>query len=304
MCEKLPHVTRSAVKGLIKDGSVTVGGKGAKASHKVRAGESVDVTLPEPKPSTLDPENIPLEILFEDDHIIIINKPPGLTVHPGAGRRSGTLVNALLHHTKLLSTVGGPLRPGIVHRLDKDTSGVMAAAKTNESHLSLSAQFKEHTTSRHYHALVWGNVKKDDATVEMPIGRDSADRKKISPRARYKRKAVTHYSVMKRYGFFTLLDVTLETGRTHQIRVHLSESKHPVVGDATYGKRTPPSTLDKVTSDMVKGLTHQLLHAIMLGLTHPVTGERLEFSAPYPPEMEALITKLEEEAAGEDGGKK
>ena len=297
IAEKLPHLTRSSIKALIKDGLATVNDKSVKASYKVKEGDRVDLTVPAAEPSTLAAEAVPLDILFEDDDMIILNKPPGLTVHPGAGRDAGTLVNALLHHTADLSNVGGALRPGIVHRLDKDTSGVLAVAKNNNAHKALSEQFREHTTTRRYHALVWGNVKHDEATVDMSIGRDSSDRTKISPRARYKRKAVTHYEVARRYGFFTLLHVTIETGRTHQIRVHLSEKKHPVVGDSVYGKRTAPSVLDKDVSDMVKSLTHQCLHAITLGVAHPTTGKYMEFSAPYPEQMDALVKRLEEGAA-------
>jgi 23S rRNA pseudouridine1911/1915/1917 synthase len=295
--EKLPDLTRSGVKNLVKKGLVLVDGHPAKASHKVKASESVLVTLPTPEPPGVEPEPTPIDIIYEDEDIIVINKQAGLTVHPGAGRKGGTLVNAILHHTKELSTIGGPLRPGIVHRLDKDTSGLIVIAKNDLSHRSLAKQFKDHTTTRHYHALVWGSVKDDEGTVELSIGRDAGQRKKISTKTRRGRRAVTHYRVLKRYGWCTLIDATLETGRTHQVRVHLSAIKHPVVGDQVYGKRTPPSNLTKPLTDELKKVKKQCLHAITLGFVHPGNGQYTEFTAPYPARMEGLIKLLESECS-------
>jgi 23S rRNA pseudouridine1911/1915/1917 synthase len=295
--EKLPEVTRSGVKNLLKKGLVLVDGRPAKASHKVKANESVLVTLPRPEPPGVEPEPTPIDIIYEDGDIIVVNKQAGLIVHPGAGRKRGTLVGALLHHTKDLSTIGRPLRPGIVHRIDKDTSGLIVVAKNDRSHISLAKQFKDHTTTRRYNALVWGAVKDDEGTVDMSIGRDSVQRKRISPRTRRGKRAVTHYRVLKRYGWCTLLDLTLETGRTHQIRVHLSAIKHPVVGDNIYGKRTPPSNLTKPLADEIKKIENQCLHATTLGFVHPCKEKYMEFSAPYPSYMEGLINLLERECS-------
>jgi len=290
---QLPGMSRTGVKGLLEKGLVLVDNARSRASHRTRPGESVKVTVP-PRPAVLaGAEPIGLDIVYEDEDIIVVNKPRGLTVHPAAGRPGGTLMNALLAHTTALSDVGGPLRPGIVHRLDKDTSGVMVAAKTNAAHLALSGQFKEHSTVRHYHALVWGDVREKSGTVELPIGRDIGDRKKISPRTRKARRAVTHFRVIRRLaGPFTLLDITPETGRTHQIRVHLASIKHPIVGDPVYGKRALPHALPAAVKTAIKKLGGQALHAATLGLVHPASGRHVEFSSPYPAEMKNLLEAL------------
>lgn len=292
--EKLPGLTRSGVKNLITKGLVTIDGHVAKASHRVKDSEEVLVRLPEPELPGVEPEPIPLDIIYEDRDVIVINKQAGLTVHPGAGRKTGTLVNALVHHIKNLSSIGGPLRPGIVHRIDKDTSGLIVVAKNDRSHISLAKQFKDHTTTRRYHALVWGSIKDDEGTVDLPIGRDTRDRKKISPRTRRARRAVTRYRVLKRWGWLTLVEVTLDTGRTHQVRVHLSSIKHPVVGDRVYGKRTPPPNMAKPVADEIKGLKENCLHAMTLGFVHPGKDEYMVFKAPYPRHMVELIRLLEE----------
>ncbi len=286
-------LTRSTIKKLIKDGLVLLDDKTVSPSKKLHPGGTIKLVIPKPAPLQVKAEAIDIEILYEDKDIIVINKPQGLTVHPGAGRASGTLVNALLNHTSELSSIGGPLRPGIVHRLDKDTSGVLVVAKNNPAHLRLSKQFKEHTTTRQYHGVLWGVVSKDEGSVEARIGRDMRDRKKISLRTRRGKKAVTNYRVLKRYGHFSLVELSLETGRTHQIRVHMASIKHPVVGDPLYGKRPLPSSIHKELSDSLKGLKGQLLHAKSLGFNHPRSGEYIEFNAPYPKQMNDFLQWLE-----------
>lgn len=297
--KKIRGLTRSAIQGLIKDGLILLNGKSSTANRKVKGGDVVLINVPRKKASTIQAEDIPLDILFEDDDIIIINKAQGLTVHPGAGRTGGTLVNALLSHTDELSDVGGPVRAGIVHRLDKDTSGVIVVAKNNPAHLKLSEQFKEHSTERVYHALSWGDVKDDEGVIELPIGRDSKDRKKISPRTRMARKAVTRYKVLRRYPTMTLLEMRPETGRTHQIRVHLTAIGHPIIGDPTYGSRPIPPILAKNIIDAIKRLKGQFLHARSLALTHPSNGERMEFVGEYPDDMAELLKLLEKRSATE-----
>ncbi|HAO94074.1 MAG: RNA pseudouridine synthase [Deltaproteobacteria bacterium GWB2_55_19] len=293
LTDSLKALTRSAVKGLIEEGRALVNGKKTKAGLRLKGGEEVSVDLPDPRPQILKAEDIPLDIIYEDNDIIVVNKQAGLAVHPGAGRPSGTLVNALLAHTQDLSDVGGPLRLGIVHRIDRDTTGSLVIAKNNLSHLALARQFKEHTTGRRYLALVWGAFKEDVGTIDLNIGRDSSERKKISTRTRRSRKAVTHWRVIGRYTFMTLLDLTLETGRTHQIRVHLSAINHPVVCDQVYGKRVAPASMDKAVADKLKGIKRQLLHARTLVIAHPATGEEMKFNAPLPPDMAEVLELLD-----------
>ena len=290
----LATLTRSTTKSLIKQGLVLVDGQRAKPSRKVRPGEVVTLTLPELPLPGVEAEDIPLEILYEDPELIVVNKPRGMVVHPGAGVTTGTLVAALLNHSKELASIGSPLRPGIVHRLDKDTSGVLVVARSDTAHLALSKEFKAHTTLRRYRALVWGVLKVDAGSIDVPIGRDKSNRKKISKRSLRPRRAVTHFRVLKRYPYLTLLELTLETGRTHQVRVHLSEAGHPVVGDPVYGKRTVPPVIKKPVADLIKSIKGQLLHAETLGFTHPSTGEVMEFIAPPPPEMAEILKLLEE----------
>jgi len=294
LAERLSGVTRSAIKKSSLGGLATVNGRPAKAGRKLKAGDSVEVTLPPAPVSGVIPEPIPLEILYEDEDIIVVNKSAGLTVHPGAGRSSGTLVNALLHHTKNLSDIGAPLRPGIVHRLDKDTSGVLVVAKNALSHLNLARQFKDHTTTRKYFALVRGLVKNDSGEISKPIGRDVKSRVKMSTKAKRARKAMTSYKVVKRFPGFTLLEVRLSTGRTHQVRVHLSSINHPVAGDVVYGgKIVAASTLPKPLQDALKKIKRQLLHAATLGISHPRTGVYMEWSAKMPEDMREVISALE-----------
>ena len=294
LSQKLPELTRSRIKNLIEDGLISLNDKPAKAGAKIKTGDKIAITIPLPKAIAAEPEKIPLDILYEDKHIIVINKPPGLTVHPGAGRAKGTLVNALLYHCKDLSGIGGALRPGIVHRIDKDTSGVLVVAKTDKSHQFLSKQFKEHSMKRRYLALVWGVVKGDEGTIDLPIGRHISERKKMSVRTKRGRRAVTHYRVIKRFNNFTLLEASLETGRTHQIRVHLSAIHHPVVGDPVYGKTSIPSALPPKIISILKKLKRQALHAQTLGIIHPETKQYMEFTSPLPDDMKEVISAIEE----------
>lgn len=294
LSQKLPDITRSRIKNLIEDGRVCLNGKPVKAGAKIKTGDRIDIVIPEPQPIKAEPEKIPLDVLYEDSHIIVINKPHGLTVHPGAGRRAGTLVNALLYHCKDLSGIGGALRPGIVHRIDKDTSGVLVVAKTDKSHQFLAKQFKEHSIKRKYLTLVWGMVKNDEGTIDLPIGRHLSERKKMSVRTTRGRRAVTHYKVNKRFDNFTLIEATLETGRTHQIRVHLSSIHHPVVGDPVYGKKNMPAGLSPKLTALLKNFQRQALHAQTLGIVHPETQKYMEFTSPLPDDMKNIINALEQ----------
>ncbi|MBI3754124.1 MAG: RluA family pseudouridine synthase [Deltaproteobacteria bacterium] len=294
LSQKLPDLTRSRIKNLIEDGHVSFNNKPAKAGIRIKAGDQIGITIPAPQLIKAEPEKIHLDILYEDRHIIVINKPHGLAVHPGAGRAKGTLVNALLYHCKDLSGIGGALRPGIVHRIDKDTSGVLVVAKTDKSHHFLAKQFKEHSIKRKYLALVWGVVKNDEGTIDLPIGRHISERKKMSVRTSRGRRAVTHYKVIKRFDNFTLVEAVLETGRTHQIRVHLSAIHHPVAGDPVYGKSNMPSGLSPKLTMLLKNLKHQALHAQTLGIIHPATKEYMEWTAPLPDDINGIITALEE----------
>ena len=275
-------LTRSGVKKLIDDGLVTVEGKVAKKAGDLAKGEVV-VTFREPVPISAEGEDIPIDIVYEDADLVVVNKPQGLVTHPCAGTPNGTLVNALVYRVKDLSAINGVTRPGIVHRLDKDTSGLLVVAKTNAAHLSLSEQIGAKTAGRHYLALVCGNIKEDEGKIDRPIGRSTRDRKLMAIDEKG-RRAVTHYYVKERFGDYTLVEFVLETGRTHQIRVHAKSINHPVVGDVAYGKK----------DDF--GLKGQLLHAYKLSLTHPTTGEKMEFFAPLPDYFEAVLEKLRKKA--------
>ena len=290
----LTDITRSGVKNLIERSLVRVNAKKAKSGYRLRAGDTVAVELPEPERTTVAPQDIPLEILYEDGDMIVVNKPAGMSSHPGAGRPTGTLVNALLAHTKDLSSIGGAQRPGIVHRLDMDTTGSLAVAKNNMSHISLARQFKEHTATRRYVALVWGVVREDEGVIDLPIGRDITHRQKISAHSSRKRAAVTRYRVLRRYGRFTLLELTPHTGRTHQLRVHLASLGRPIVGDQKYGFKAVPAGLGALIAAKIKDIKRQLLHARILGIKHPRTGEYMEFDAPMPEDFSELMRILDE----------
>jgi 23S rRNA pseudouridine1911/1915/1917 synthase len=290
----MPELTRSAVQRLIEQGLVLLDGKEAKASYKLSIGEEIEVTIPLPQPATAVAEDIPLEILYEDSDVIVVNKAAGMTVHPGAGVSSGTLVNALLAHCTDLSGIGGEVRPGIVHRIDKDTTGVLVAAKNDAAHEGLARQFSEHTVKRVYQALIFGSPRTDKGRVEGIIGRHPVDRKKMSGRARQGRHAVTHWQVIARFPEVTLLKLKLETGRTHQIRVHLSESGYPLLGDSVYGGDARLGNVkDAKLKSLVKALGRQALHARTLGFIHPCRGEYLEFSAELPEDMQRILDYLE-----------
>ncbi len=279
--------SRSFVQKRIEEGCVLVNGKASKANVKLKSGDSVSVLLPPPRVTELKPENIPVDIVYEDRDIAVVNKEKGMVVHPAPGNESGTLVNALLYRLKDLSGIGGELRPGIVHRIDKLTSGLVVVAKNDAAHRALAEQMKLHSASRSYLALVEGNFKEDSGVVNAPIGRHKTDRKRMAV-TENGREAVTHWRVLERYGAFTLLAITLETGRTHQIRVHMAYLKHPVAGDTVYGPDKPKL-----------GLNGQALHAAKLTLCHPSTKETLTFYAPLPPWFVDTLKKAGR--AGTDG---
>ena len=288
--------SRAQLQRLIGEGRVLLNGRPAKASSKVRPGDRIEVELPDPIPDRALPEDIPLAILYEDEHLLVLDKPAGMLTHPYPGRMGGTLVNALLFHCRDLAGIGGKIKPGIVHRLDKLTSGVMVAAKNDAAHQGLAQQFKAHSLTRAYLALVHGRMEKERGTIQSVIGRHPRHRLKMTGRASRGKTAITHYQVKARYPDFTLVECRLETGRTHQIRVHLSEAGHPLVGDPLYGGgRQPPSRLTPAQHSALKHLKRQALHAYLLGFVHPVTGQRLEFTSEPPADFKAVLKALSQE---------
>lgn len=292
----LEEQTRSAIQRLVESGHVLVDGNRVRPSLKLKGGERITVDIPQPVAAEPEAEQIALDVLYEDSDLIVINKPAGMVVHPGAGNSSGTLVNALLAHCTDLSGIGGELRPGIVHRLDKDTSGVMVAAKNDAAHQSLSAQFAIHSVKRLYSALVYGNPPTDSGRIEGAIGRHPTDRLRRSGKARHGKHAVTRWRVKRRYDRLALVELRLETGRTHQIRVHMSEAGFPLVGDQLYPDGGRFNNLaDPQLRKRIKTLGRQALHAGVLGFVHPKTGDYLEFSADIPADMAALIDYLEQQ---------
>jgi len=291
----MEDLSRAQVQRLIDEGQVWVDDALVRSGSRLKGGERLRVNLPDAVPVTLAPEDIPLTVLYEDSDLIVIDKPAGLVVHPAAGHASGTLVNALLYHCRDLSGIGGELRPGIVHRLDKETSGVLVVAKSDVAHRGLAAQFKVHSVERRYIALVYGDVPQARGLIDQPIGRHPVDRKKMSGQSRSGRRAVTRWEVLERFGNekLTLLELTLETGRTHQIRVHFSEQNLPLVGDPVYGRKNRAGSLkDPALRAQIQCLKRQFLHARVLGFDHPVTGERLRFSSALPQELQKILDVL------------
>ena len=268
---KNPELTRSAVQRLLDEGNILVNNEIKKNSYKVRIGDVIEISIPEPKDAKIEAQDIPIEIVYEDNDIIVVNKPKGLVVHPANGNPDGTLVNAILNICgDSLSGIGGEKRPGIVHRLDKDTSGLLIVAKNDKAHLNMSEQIKDRKVVKKYVALVKGVIEEDEATINMPIGRSKSDRKKMAVDKQGK-EAVTHFKVIKRYNKYTLLDIKIDTGRTHQIRVHMAEIGHPVVGDVVYSNGKNEF-----------GVKGQMLHAKSLDFCHPITGKKLHFEADLP----------------------
>ena len=283
LADHMEGASRSFLQKLIKEEQVRVIEKPVKANYRLSLDDKVTITIPEAKEPEIEAENIPLDILYEDSDIIIVNKPKQMVVHPAPGHYSGTLVNALMYHCgKDLSGINGEMRPGIVHRIDMDTTGSLIVCKNDMAHQSLSEQLKEHSIKRVYEAIVHGNIKEDEGTVNAPIGRHPIDRKKMSTHAKISRNAVTHYKVLKRFGNYTYIQCELETGRTHQIRVHMASIGHPILGDMVYGPKKCP----------YPNLQGQTLHAKTLGIIHPRTGEYLEVNAPLPDYFEKLLKIL------------
>lgn len=282
LSEQLEDMTRSHIQKLIKENMVRVNGMAVKSNFKLSASDQIEVEIPELKEPGILPENIPLDILYEDQDILVVNKPKGMVVHPAPGHYTGTLVNAIMYHCKdNLSGINGVMRPGIVHRIDMDTTGSLLICKNDRAHQALAEQLKEHSITRKYHAIVHGRLKEDEGTIDKPIGRHPIDRKKMSVHCTNGREAITHYRVLKRFQQFTYIECQLETGRTHQIRVHMSSIGHPILGDQVYGPAKCPYKLQG-----------QTLHAKVLGITHPTTGEYMEFDAPLPDYFQGLLEKM------------
>lgn len=279
----MPEYSRSFIQKLFENGSITVGGDScSEKKRKAAAGDIVEITIPQPERLEVEAEDIPLDIVYEDDELLVVDKPAGMVVHPAPGNHSGTLVNALMYHCgDALSSINGVIRPGIVHRIDKDTSGLLMVAKTDRAHNALSAQLAEHSITRRYKAIVYSNIKEDEGTVDKPIGRDPGNRLRNAVVYTNSKNAVTHYRVLERFGGFTLVEAVLETGRTHQIRVHMAYIRHPLLGDTLYGP-----------AKNRYGAKRQMLHAGVLGFVHPVTGEYMEFNSPLPQDFEDVLAKL------------
>ena len=282
LAQRLPALTRSAAVRLIEAGAVLVDGRTAAKSCRLAGGEAVSVALPDPEPIEALPQDIPLDVVYEDGDVIVVNKPVGLVVHPAPGHPDGTLVNALLYHCGTsLSGINGELRPGIVHRIDRDTSGLIIAAKNDRAHLALAAQLQDHSLARTYEAVAVGSLREDSGTVDAPIGRHPVDRKKMAVDRKNGREAITHWTVLARYPGYTHVECRLETGRTHQIRVHLASIGHPLLGDTVYGAKKP-----------VPGLAGQCLHARRLRFVHPSTGLPVELECPLPGWFQAVLDRL------------
>ena len=283
VCRLVPDLTRSAAQKLLERGAVTSAGRPVRKNDRPAPGDVLEVVLPDPEPIDVRPQNIPLDVVYEDGDVIVVNKPVGLVVHPAPGHPDGTLVNALLYHCGTsLSGINGELRPGIVHRIDRDTSGLIIAAKNDRAHLALAAQLQDHSLARTYEAVAVGGFKDDCGTVNAPIGRHPTDRKKMAIERKNGREAITHWTVLARYPGYTHVECRLETGRTHQIRVHLSSIGHPLLGDTVYGAKKP-----------VPGLAGQCLHARRLQFVHPATGETVELECPLPDWFQEILRKID-----------
>ena len=283
VASKINTLSRTMVQKLIEDGEILVNGKEKKISYTVQLGDIIEINIPKPQETEIKPENIPLDIIYEDNDIIVVNKPKGMVVHPGNGNSDGTLVNAIMAICKdSLSGIGGKIRPGIVHRLDKDTSGLLIIAKNDIAHINMSNQIKDRQVKKIYIALVRGIVGEDEATINMPIGRSTKDRKKMAVRKDGK-EAITHFKVLKRYNKYTLLEIKIDTGRTHQIRVHMSEIGYPVVGDMVYSKGKNEFKIEG-----------QMLHAKSLDFKHPITGKKMHLETELPRYFKDILDKLDE----------
>ncbi len=291
----IPHCSRSHATHLIRDGHIRVNTKLKKPGYRIRPGDVVAGEMPEPAEVSFEPEPMDLAVLYEDRAIIVINKPAGLVVHPAPGHYTGTLVNGLLHHCPDLAPIAGEIRPGIVHRLDKDTSGTIIVAKNAAALENLAGQFKARTVVKTYRAIVYGNMKSETGAIDLPVGRHPTDRKKMSVKSRSPRRALTLWRVKANYGSCCLLEVNIKTGRTHQIRVHCAALQHPVIGDALYGGRTGSQyrRQDACLDTLARRVERQMLHAWQLTVTHPETGERMTFEAPLPDDMRVFLEGLE-----------
>jgi 23S rRNA pseudouridine1911/1915/1917 synthase len=287
---KKTGITRSQIQKFIVNGAVSVNGSTVSRNYRLKMNDAIAFCVGEKEEEGLVPEPIPVQILYKDEHVIVVNKPPGLVVYPAAGHSRGTLMNALAYYCENLAAIGAPLRPGVVHRLDKDTSGVMVIALSDLAYYALASQFRERTINRRYKALIYGNLKEDEGEISLRIGRSSSDRKKMSTRGKGGKEAHTRWKVLKRFGGSTLIEVKLGTGRTHQIRVHFASVGHPVLGDRTYGKKIEIELEKKKKKKIF--FTRQMLHAESLGFIHPSTGEYLEFTSPLPEDMSQKVEEL------------
>jgi 23S rRNA pseudouridine1911/1915/1917 synthase len=282
-------ITRSQIQKLIEQGNVFVNDKSVNQNYRIRTNDLISLNIPEKPDEGLIPENIPIDILYKDEHLIVVNKPAGMVVYPAAGHSQGTLMNALAYHCDKLAAIGGPLRPGVVHRLDKDTSGLMVVALDDAAYYNLADQFKQRTINRRYLALIYGNFKEDAGEIALMIGRSESDRKKMSTSVRRGKEAVTRWKVLKRFNHAALIEAKLGTGRTHQIRVHFASIGHPVLGDKTYGKKVEV----EVKAQKKIMFPRQMLHAERLDFIHPITGEDLGFSSPLPEDMAERVEELQ-----------
>ena len=300
IAEKLPQCSRTLAASIIRNGSVRVSGAKKKPGYHVRPGDVIQGTIPAPEPMTLSAEPLPIQILFEDADIIVLNKAPGVVVHPAPGNYTGTLVNGLMFHCPEIEGVGGKTRPGIVHRLDKDTSGVLLVAKNHFAHTALSLQFQERSVEKKYLALVYGRLKQQSGTINLPIGRHPTQRKKMSIRSRNPRDASTVWRVKQQYEGLALLEISLLTGRTHQIRVHCNAIHHPIVGDPVYGAGSANRRIRQIGEggEQISAVTRQMLHSWRLSVAHPKTGASMTFEAPLPDDMRTLLAWLDKNNTG------